>query len=115
MAVGTKELTELVDFGLGFGNALGKSFADDGKLTLSDAANFAGLIFSAPVAFQGISEVPAELADLSNQERDELYEHVQDKFEIENDDVEDFVESAIEFGLMGVQLFNKFKKIRAND
>jgi len=66
----------------GLGNAVAASLADDGKITLSDYPKFIGPVISLPAAISGIQEVPKELADLTEQEKQELIDFVESELEV---------------------------------
>jgi len=66
----------------GIGNAVSSSLADDGKITLGDYPKFIGPVISLPAAISGIAEVPEELADLTEQEKDELITLVRESLEV---------------------------------
>ena len=101
--MGIQETKDVVYAGLKIGEALsdGVDITDVGALT------------SLPAAISGISDVPAEIADLDEAEMEELKMFVQDNFDIPDDDVEKFVEKAISTVIQLYQLFLAFKEMKA--
>lgn len=54
------------------GVAIKESLADDGKITITDAGNFLGVITATPGVIAAIPDVPAELADTISDEEKQL-------------------------------------------
>ena len=108
--LGIKELKELVNFGLKLGEAVDKSLADDGKLTLTDAPNLYPAVMAAGPGVMGISSVYAELKDLDSEEAQELVQYVKDEFDLSSDAVEAAVEGALELGVQLWKIVSAFKK-----
>lgn len=79
---GIKETKDAIKAICGIGNAVSASLADDGKITIGDYAKFIGPVISLPAAISGIAEVPTELQDLTEQEKDELITLVRDELEV---------------------------------
>jgi hypothetical protein len=92
--MGVKELKEMLGFVLGLGNAFGKSMAD-GKIGWTDLANFLSPLMKAPAAFQGVTQIPGELADLDPTEKAEVLNYVRTEFDIPQDKVEEAVEDGL--------------------
>lgn len=91
--VGTKELTEMVDFVIALGMAVDKSLAD-GHLDMGDAFNLYPVLQAAPAAFADANKIPTEIEDLSDDEFEELMNHVQEEFDIADDALEEVLERA---------------------
>lgn len=87
MAKGIQETKEVLAFALTFGSSLGKALKD-GKINLADLPSFVLPLTKLPLALGGINEVPAEIKDLSEEEKKELLAYVADNFDIENANVE---------------------------
>jgi hypothetical protein len=104
-----KETKEALAFVLSLGNALGTTLAD-GKITLSEAPQFMGALMAAPAAFQGLTEVPAELKDLDDAEKAELMAFVQSEFDIPNDQIEGVIEEGLALALA---IYTFVEKVRA--
>ena len=77
-----------------FTTAIVDSIADDGKITLGDFPKFINPVISLPAAISGIGEVPAELADLTEEEKTELVQLVKDELEL-GDNAEAVIEKAL--------------------
>jgi hypothetical protein len=99
---GIKELKDVVYAGLKIGEALsdGIGIEDIGALT------------SLPAAIAGISDVPAEIADLDEAEAEELKQYVKDNFDIPDDKLEAFIEQAVETVVKIYALYLAFKAMR---
>jgi hypothetical protein len=93
-----EDLKEIVKFGLGLGNAFGKSLSD-GKVSLSDLANFVVPLKDAVPAFVGMSNAKDVLLSMSEEQHKELIDFAKVEFDLENDDIEVKVEGAIDLAL----------------
>jgi hypothetical protein len=82
MIYGIEELKDCVKAICGLGNGISAALADDGKITIGDYYKFIGPLIKLPAAITGISEVPKELADLTEQEKDEIIELVKNELEV---------------------------------
>mgnify|MGYP007046937907 CR=1 FL=1 len=107
--VGIKEFEEVVDFGLSIGKAIGTAL-EDGKFDFTDVFTILPAFMGANAAIQGISDVPAEIADLDDEEYKALVEKFKQGFDLENDDVEVKIEMAFSIGLKIAQLAASFGK-----
>lgn len=103
---GLKETKEVIIFTAKLGNAIGKSLAD-GKITFTDAANFIDPLMKLPAAFAGIENVPAELSDMNEADRQELIQVAKDEFDLDNDKAEILIEDTFELGTLLGQYVNK--------
>lgn len=90
-----------------FGNAIGISLANDGKITLGEYANFFPGLMALPEAISGITNVPKELSEITPEERAELIAHARAEFEIPQDSAEEFVEDTI---VQAISLFGYVRK-----
>lgn len=106
---GIQESKELIAFTLKLGNGLGASL-EDGKLSFTDAPKFMDAMMAAPAAFQGISEVPAEMKDLDEAEKAELIAYAKTEFDIPQDKVEELVEEGLS---LAIAIYNFVEKVRA--
>lgn len=93
--MGIQDLKDVVAFGAKFGNGIGESLSDDGKITLGDMANFMPAVLSVPAALEGIENIPAEIKDLDEAELVELVAFVDEEFDIPQDDAEEFIEESL--------------------
>jgi len=104
--VGIGELKDVIAFGAGIGNALGKSL-EDGKISLGEYVNFIPALLDFPAAVQGFDKVKAEILDIDPEEKIELEQFVKDRFDIAQDDAEEFIEDAIGVALDVFEFVNK--------
>jgi len=108
MKLGTKETKEMLLFLLGLGNALGRSL-EDGKITIGDLTNLASPILDSAEAFAGSNEIPAELADLDFEEREDLLKYAKETFSVPQACCEDIIESAFDVFAEVYALVQKIK------
>lgn len=101
--LGIKDLKEAVYFGLKVGEAASDGFSYD---------DF-GVLTSLPAAISGISNVPDELADLDEEEAEELKQFVQDSFDIPDDRLEEMVEKAVYAAIAVYQVYQAWVDMRA--
>lgn len=106
---GIKETKEVLDFVFALVTALSKSL-DDGKLDLTDALEFLPSLTKAGAAFSDMSLIPAEMADLSDEERQALVAYAKANLDLPDDNLEKNLELAIEVGLYLGQLIYGVKK-----
>lgn len=95
---GIKETKELLDFAIALCNGVGRA-AEDGDYDFTDLVDFVPVVRTLGDAFQGVTEVPRELADLSEVEYQELLDYVREEFDIPQDRAELYLEKAFEAGL----------------
>jgi hypothetical protein len=91
---GIEQTKDVVKFVVALGVGAAKSY-EDKKLSFMDLANFLGAVTAFPAAISGISEVPAELADMDATERQELVDYIKEEFDIPQDALEARVEEAL--------------------
>lgn len=108
---GIKETKELVKFGISLGEAIDKSLP--GGIGLEDAMNFYNAVTTASDAFDNVKQVPKELGDLDQAERDELYAYVEAEFDIANDKLESVIEEALKTALQVYKLVESVKGMKA--
>lgn len=92
--MGTEQLKDAVLTVCKFVTAIVDSIADDGKIGLSDFPKFISPVVSLPAAISGIGEVPAELADLTPEEKSELVELVKEELDL-GENAEAVIEKAL--------------------
>lgn len=85
--IGIKETKDVVAFALTLGEDLSSALAD-GAVTLSEIPTFLDAVGKLPAAISGIASVPTELSHLTDEEKAELIQYVQDNFKIESEKVE---------------------------
>ena len=93
-------------------NASVESLADDGKITVADVFKFGGAATALFPAIAGISQVPAELADLDPIEKDELIALVKQELNLE-ENVELVVEKALTIAAEIKELIDLVKQLKA--
>ena len=91
--MGTEDLKQLVIFVCKLAMAFVKTL-EDKKFNLLELVNFVPAVAALPGAVEGIENVPLELKDLDDAEKDELVDAVIEAFDIPNDEVEAFIEDA---------------------
>ena len=106
---GIKETSELLRFGLNLATGCVKSLAD-GKITFTDSIHFKDAILNVTDAFDGISEVPAELKDMDAAEAEELKRIAIEEFAIDSEKVEEIVKGAIAIAIDLIKLVTGIKK-----
>lgn len=108
MEKSTKELGEVVKFVCAVANAIGEA-VKDGEGTVGDAIHLMPLLYKLPAAIDGCAEIPAELADLSQGEIDQLAAFVKDELDLPQKKVEAAIEDAID---ISVKIYGLVKKFR---
>jgi hypothetical protein len=101
--MGIEELKDVVKAGLDIGEAL-----SDG-IGIEDIS----ALFSLPDAIAGITDVPAEIADLDEAEKAELKQFVAENFDIPDDKLEVFIEGAISVVIDLYSLYLNFRALSA--
>ena len=102
-----KETKELVLFISSLGNALGDAL-EDGEVDWTDLGTLVGVIRTVGPALEGAQEVFSELSDLSEVEYQELLATAQENFDIPQDQLEEYAESAFDLGLRLAMFVSKF-------
>lgn len=108
MEKGTKELGEILKFICALANTLGEASKDD-ELSASDAAKLIPLMYKIPGAIEGISEIPSEVADISEDEIEKLVSMIKDELDLPQDKIEHAIEDSIEICVKLYALVQKFK------
>lgn len=88
---------ELFKFFISFANSLAVSLKD-GKINISDLVYMFDSMRLAPQAFEGIQEIPKELADLSPEYKAALYAEIE-KLDLANDQTEAIAEKVLKGAL----------------
>lgn len=111
---GIEETKDVAKFLCRTTNAVLNSLEDDGKITFTDFPKFAGVAMAIFPALSGISEVPKELADLTEDEFNELKELVKEELELD-DDVEAVIEKTLVIANEIKLLIDMVKTLRGQD
>jgi len=106
-----KEVKELVVFAARLGNSIDKSISD-GKVSVTDIQYLFDPLFVAGQAFNGFAEIPAELADLDDQEAAELVAVIENELDIANDVAEGLAEDGLALAIAIVQFVNKIREAK---
>ncbi len=104
--IGIQQTKDVLGFGAEFGESMAKSL-EDGKISLGEYVNFIPALIKLPVALTGITQVKAELLDLSDEESAELNAFLQSEFDITDDKAEVFIEDTIDMVLSVFQYVQK--------
>ena len=104
-----KELKELLSFMCSLANAIGEA-SDDGKISRGEVIGMLPLLYNVPSAFDGITEIPSEVADLSQEDIEELAQMVKDELDLPQDKIESAIEDGIDLCL---KLYALAQKLRA--
>ena len=108
---GIKETSELLKFAARLGGAIDKTLAD-GKVTVTDTQFLFDPLFAAGSAFTGFAEIPAELADLDDEEANELVAVIENELDIANDVAEGLAEDGLALAIAIVQFVNKIREAK---
>ena len=107
--LGVDSLKKLIKFGCGLTKQINSATSDGWQWT--DALGFVDEIAEVPGVVKSFPSVGNEIADLSDAEREELKQFVQDEFDIPNDSVEVVIEHSIAMALSLVALVQEWKNI----
>jgi hypothetical protein len=104
----TKELGEAVKFLCSLASAIADAAAD-GKATLADGAKLIPVLYQLPSALDGLEGAVEEAKDLSVDELAELSAMVKDTLDLEDDQLEEVCEEAVDCVLKLYALVLKIK------
>ena len=110
--MGSQELKEACKFVMDLGLAVDKADAD-GKIDMNDAGHLIAALGSAVPAFQGISEVPAEIADMDQAELQELYDYFEAELQLGHDKTKQHVMMALSAVKSLAELYLMIKAAKA--
>lgn len=91
--VGLDETKQAVDFAIGLGKAIEAS-AEDGVWNLMDIPNFIPALLKLFPAIEGADQIPLEFAQLTPDQITELKAYVTEQLDLNDDEVEAFIEDA---------------------
>lgn len=80
---GISETEDVIKFAVAFANAILRSF-EDGKISLMDLPYYFNVALKLPSALTGINNVPAEIADLTMSELQQLADIVVEELDVTN-------------------------------
>ena len=97
---GLQDAVEIIDFVFISIEKAKQAKADGGGINLMDLPKAFDLIGPAQLAVDGYDRVPAAWKAASDEEKEVVYNHFADKFDLENDVVEAKVEKAVRAGYL---------------
>lgn len=103
-----KETKEVVDFIISFAEALAASL-NDGHLSVTDAIHFWEPISNISDAVEGFEDVLEEIKHLSEDDMHDLCEYIIEEFDIDQDDVEEMIEKALQTGVTLLTFVSKLR------
>lgn len=103
-----KETKEMLKFILKLAEAAGKSLAD-GRIGVADIFYVFGVLQTIGPAIEGIVQIPGELTDLDDAEKEELKKLIED-FDIPEDQIELLIEMGLKALVDALALIKFFKK-----
>lgn len=104
-----KELKECLDLVLA-GLEIGVKASADGKVDAQDLGHLLMLVPTIGPAMEGIGEIPAELADLSEAEAAELIAHVMAKLAVEDEKARLVIGKGLKVLVAGYDLVKAIKE-----
>jgi len=107
---GIDNLKKFVKFACDFTNQATDSLADGWQWL--DATSFFDEMLQIPGIVKALPDIKQELADLTLEERDELYAYLKQEFDLPNEKLEGFVEDSIAFVLAALSLVEKWKALK---
>lgn len=81
--IGIEETLDAVDFAISFANSVVLAY-EDGQLSISDFGYAMAPFMKIPAVISGINAIPAELANLSAEELNQIIEKVQSELEVDD-------------------------------
>lgn len=109
--LGIENLKKLVKFSLDLTENIASALKD-GKITTTEIFGFLPELMQVPGVVKSWKDITAELKELSPQDRQALYEYAADEFDLENKNVESFVEDALLQAISLISLVEKFKTLK---
>lgn len=103
---GIQNVKEVFLFVADLGNAIGTSIVDGWQVT--DVANFIPAFTSLIPAITGVDQLDDEMLDMDSQEAQELYDALAGRFDIPQENYEQFFEDTIKLGLDMFRYVNKY-------
>lgn len=111
LEIDMKETKDVLLFVIKLGQAIDKSLANDGKITLMDAPNFFSVLSKLAPAIEGAKYIALEIKDMKDEDVAELKAFVKEELDLEDDKAELFIEDAFNIIISIWQAYTKhFKK-----
>lgn len=108
--LGIGNLKNLVDVAMSIPKQIADSSADGWQWT--DAFSFTDEAFAVVRVGKTWKEIAAEIKDLDETERQELYTYFKEKFDIPDDQLEVWIEDAIEWAVITIKQIERFKALK---
>ena len=106
-----KETKEMLGFVIKFITALEKTL-EDGKFSLIDIPNFLPAFIKMGPAIVGATEIPLELRAASKEQVDALKAEIKEELDLQDNQLEEFIEDSFAFVIAGYRLFANYSKKR---
>lgn len=111
LSLDIQQTRELMSFLADLANLIDASL-EDGRVTYFELLGFMGLIPGIRPAIEGIKQVPAELADLSEEERFVLVETVRQRLRLRNPITTELAQKAINLALHFTEFIAEVRNVR---
>lgn len=112
LGLGVDQTAEMLDFAAILGNAVDSSLLD-GKIGIADIGNFFSLIPAFKPAFEGVKQIPAEIADLTDAERAYLSDRLAAKLRLSNPAPEKLVEKGFDLSLRIAEFVAEIRSVKS--
>lgn len=109
--LGITNMKKLVKFSCDLTQQINESL-EDGWQWVQDPISFLDEAMQVPGVAKSFPEIKKELDDLSDAEREELKDYLQEEFDIPDDELEVVIENSIMQAVSLVQLVNAWKRIK---
>ena len=106
--IGITETLDAVDFAVSFANSIVLAY-EDGALNLSDFQYAMGPFMKIPSVLSGMSLIPAELSNLSQEELDQIIAKVQAELEVDSEKAKEIVVKALKLAYAIYELVKVFQ------
>lgn len=110
MKYGIENIKKLLSFGFAFATEL-SSDLKDGKISFFEGLGMVTNIMQVPGIVKSWAAIKQELTDLDQTERHQLYDFIQNEFDIESDNIEVFVEKCLSWVISTVELIELRKTL----
>jgi len=104
-----ESLKVALSFAIGFGMKIEDALLDDGKITTKELLLFVPLLTKVPALIRSVGDLKNEFVDLTDEERKELNAYIAETLDLDNDTIEEYVETAFTF-LFAMSDLVKIKK-----
>lgn len=108
---GVENLKKLIKFSCDFTEQITEALSD-GKFSWVESFGFVDEVMQIPGVVKSFPAIKQELGELSNEERQELYDYLKEEFDIPNDRLEVFIENSLSLAIAAVALVEQWKAIK---